>query len=749
MTKQKLGNGITLQQQFDVYSRLTEQTWQNTANSSPHQAKQAPFSELRTYQYDKKHQLINTNQQLNAEQGQTTQQKAFSYNSLSQLLKIETSSTEENRTKVESTKANSTEASNQQSQTQHYQWDSFGNPLAPDEPLRPHAEKLATADKSLAKSTTLASSIIVKDDRLLGFSGIDYRYDGSGNQITSVAKGEKQQRSFNGLNQLKSININGALTHYQYDALGRRSAKITEQGRTDFIWDNNQLIGEHSKGEFTWYVYLPNTFEPIALIAKNNTSKTSANSVYYYHLDQLSTPVCITNEAGQQVWRNESDAFGYQSLDDKSTLDNLNENHINNPIRFQGQYFDDESQLHYNRFRYYCPKQQRFIHQDPIGLVGGINHYQYAPNPINWVDPFGLLCKEGRKRLDRMLSTLIGGAGIDESTKDKIMQSVIDSACVTVPEGELTLRNPQKKVEKNYNLKYTYDLESMKEDEGTITISRTIGDEVKEIELTIEEFAGMHEFDGKVVNEDWATKGRIKENKGKRVVKANKLINTQTGKVNQDTYVLTDKDKNENIFTEDKENKVNDENKKVSINEHCSARHDEMKERDSHPYKSQPYNNQIPKINTESANIGEKAADIAMKDKYPDFKRIHPTDLNTSESVKGTFDMVYQDEKGNIIIVEAKGGSGTLGTMDIRGVDYEQGTTEYAEATIKNMESNEKLGAATDRKAAKAINKAVNRKKNTVQYLHVQTPITKTDTGSTVSEVKISEFDINLKELAG
>ncbi|WP_420270858.1 polymorphic toxin type 15 domain-containing protein, partial [Pseudoalteromonas atlantica] len=55
---------------------------------------------------------------------------------------------------------------------------------------------------------------------------------------------------------------------------------------------------------------------------------------------------------------------------------------------------DEESGLHYNRYRYYSPKQQRFINQDPIGLVGGINHYQYAPNPVNWVDPFGLSCKE-------------------------------------------------------------------------------------------------------------------------------------------------------------------------------------------------------------------------------------------------------------------------------------------------------------------------------------------------------------------
>ncbi|WP_241149102.1 RHS repeat-associated core domain-containing protein [Photobacterium sanguinicancri] len=51
--------------------------------------------------------------------------------------------------------------------------------------------------------------------------------------------------------------------------------------------------------------------------------------------------------------------------------------------------------MHYNRFRYYDPITGRFIHQDPIGLLGGINHYRYAPNPVQWVDPLGLSCKEG------------------------------------------------------------------------------------------------------------------------------------------------------------------------------------------------------------------------------------------------------------------------------------------------------------------------------------------------------------------
>ncbi|WP_315401867.1 MULTISPECIES: RHS repeat-associated core domain-containing protein [Neisseria] len=40
---------------------------------------------------------------------------------------------------------------------------------------------------------------------------------------------------------------------------------------------------------------------------------------------------------------------------------------------FQGQYYDEESRLHYNRFRYYDPEIGRFVSQDPIGLKGGGN----------------------------------------------------------------------------------------------------------------------------------------------------------------------------------------------------------------------------------------------------------------------------------------------------------------------------------------------------------------------------------------
>jgi RHS repeat-associated protein len=63
---------------------------------------------------------------------------------------------------------------------------------------------------------------------------------------------------------------------------------------------------------------------------------------------------------------------------------------LEQPFRFQGQQFDEETGLHYNRYRYYDPGVGRFISQDPIGLRGGSNLFAYVQNPMGWVDPFGL-----------------------------------------------------------------------------------------------------------------------------------------------------------------------------------------------------------------------------------------------------------------------------------------------------------------------------------------------------------------------
>ncbi|MFP8968021.1 RHS repeat-associated core domain-containing protein [Pokkaliibacter sp. CJK22405] len=241
-------------------------------------------------------------------------------------------------------------------------------------------------------------------DRLTHFGALRYSYDAYGNQ-TTVRQADSdtplQTREFDALNQLSSLSTGDIRVRYFYDSLGRRIAKQVEtrqlvredgydeedddawvtridRATTVFFWDDQRLIGEVTDDQYRWYLYEPKTFRPLALVDQGQ--------VYTYQLDQLGTPQRLCDLAGRTVWLASYSAFGEAHI-------SLEE--VSNPLRFQGQYFDAESGLHYNRYRYYDPQTGRYISQDPIGLLGGLNPYRYTPNPINWVDPLGLSCKEG------------------------------------------------------------------------------------------------------------------------------------------------------------------------------------------------------------------------------------------------------------------------------------------------------------------------------------------------------------------
>lgn len=222
---------------------------------------------------------------------------------------------------------------------------------------------------------------------------------------------------------------------------------------THFAWDGNRLLLERGSARQTLYLYEPDSFVPLALV-RNRTDVAveaaegsplplevqslkdshpaewvlaqkrreklqrrleaqlgvaevseplrSKADVFYVHADHLGTPRELTDADGNLVWAAAYKAWGEATVESPprrvlrqvgNSLAEMWEEQVD-PIalnlRFQGQYVDAETGLHYNRFRYYDPGVGRFVSQDPIGLWGGANSYGYAPNPTEWIDPFGL-----------------------------------------------------------------------------------------------------------------------------------------------------------------------------------------------------------------------------------------------------------------------------------------------------------------------------------------------------------------------
>jgi RHS repeat-associated protein len=91
----------------------------------------------------------------------------------------------------------------------------------------------------------------------------------------------------------------------------------------------------------------------------------------------------MTDEEGRIVWWGTYKAFGSCWAKEGCSIENN--------LRLPGQYYDVESGLHYNCFRYYDPIVGRYISQDPIGYAAGdFNLYRYCGNdPVNAFDPTG------------------------------------------------------------------------------------------------------------------------------------------------------------------------------------------------------------------------------------------------------------------------------------------------------------------------------------------------------------------------
>ncbi|MFX6292586.1 RHS domain-containing protein, partial [Acinetobacter baumannii] len=84
------------------------------------------------------------------------------------------------------------------------------------------------------------------------------------------------------------------------------------------------------------------------------------DDVWFYHCDHLGTPQEMSDQTGAIIWKAEYKAWGECKLEQTNSDFFEKSEIISNNIRFQGQYFDEETGLHYNRYRYYSPYVGRF-----------------------------------------------------------------------------------------------------------------------------------------------------------------------------------------------------------------------------------------------------------------------------------------------------------------------------------------------------------------------------------------------------
>lgn len=232
-------------------------------------------------------------------------------------------------------------------------------------------------------------------NRLLSRGEVEYRYDDAGRLVekrTAGDPGSAWAYTWDAKGQLSSVRrADGTVVMMRYDPLGRRIEKlvghlqptgrleITERVR--FVWDGDVLLHElrttgdgEALGERT-FAFEEGRFVPLA----QRDGDARAGSWNAYFTDTSGTPVALIDERGRVDEKMERSPWGAVEGTPKT------------PLRFQGQYADVETGLHYNRYRYYDPEVGRYISPDALGLASGFNDYLYATNPVREVDPLGLI----------------------------------------------------------------------------------------------------------------------------------------------------------------------------------------------------------------------------------------------------------------------------------------------------------------------------------------------------------------------
>ena len=267
--------------------------------------------------------------------------------------------------------------------------------------LQPEGEERFWYDA--ADNRTTPEMQPVWNNLLKRLDGVSREYDGFGRMTVrhDTHRRVTQRFSYDDEHRISRVEIDGdaefTKAEYRYDALGRRTEKqvwrrhARKPERMQYAWSGLQMVGETSDSHpdaAVQYIHTENSYEPLARVDSHGEHA----DIFWYHTELNGLPDSVTDSNGETVWRGASSAWG-RSLRESTPVNwDTPQN-----LRFQGQYLDRETGLHYNTFRYYDPAGGCYTQMDPIGLLGGLNTYTYVVDPLAWVDPLGLAgCGPGK-----------------------------------------------------------------------------------------------------------------------------------------------------------------------------------------------------------------------------------------------------------------------------------------------------------------------------------------------------------------
>ncbi|MCA8061006.1 DUF6531 domain-containing protein [Burkholderia sp. AU38729] len=222
-----------------------------------------------------------------------------------------------------------------------------------------------------------------------------YRYDARGRTIEKTVdqpgfRPQTWQYTWDGLNRLiKVVTPKCGVWVYRYDAFNRRIEKqqIGARETVKFLWDGSMLAErwieqrDGTTGQVvTWHIE-PGSFSPLA--------QETNDGLYPILTDQVGCAKAVFDVRGKTVFRAAHSLWG-KMLPVRGAANDGEVVPIDATLRFPGQWWDEESGLHYNLHRYYDPDSGQYLSVDPLGLAGGFRTQGYVHEPNEWVDPFGL-----------------------------------------------------------------------------------------------------------------------------------------------------------------------------------------------------------------------------------------------------------------------------------------------------------------------------------------------------------------------